>query len=195
MGSKPGDVVDYRSRVLVVDDNAANRLAFGTLLENPRREVDLAANAREALALTADREYAVLLIDLRMPGMDGAELAVHLRNRPRTLYTPIIFMSAYDAMPNQVVSGHLAGAFDFVLTPAQPEVILRKVEAFEAMHRSRHQLIERIRALEGEVAALQIQLRAAAVAGPPTDRNPSSAVLSPIENPLAPAPPGKPRND
>lgn len=178
---------EYRPRVLIVDDHPANRVAFGTILEGPKRDVDLAASAHEALHLTAERDYAVLLIDLRMPGMDGAELATHLRSRPRTYHTPIIFMSAYDTMPPQVSSGLLAGAFDFILTPVQPDVIIRKVEAFEAMQRSRHQLVQHIRSLEAELAAVKEQLMSALQSGPSTDRTPSSAVLSPLRNPAAPS--------
>jgi CheY-like chemotaxis protein len=185
VGSLTEDASAFRPRVLIVDDTAANLIAFRTVLESPRREIDLASTGQEALSLAFDRDYSVMLIDIRMPGLDGAELATLLRSRPRSAHTPIIFMSAYDNMPYQVTKGILVGAFDFVLTPTEPDILRRKVEAFEAMHRLRHELVERIRVLQAENLALREKM----AAGPSTDRNPSSAVLAPIDNPLAQRPP------
>lgn len=170
----------FRPRVLIVDDTPANLLAYRTLLEHARRDVDLASSAHDALALTLAHDYSVLLIDLRMPVTDGAELALILRSRPRTFHTPIIFMSAYDQMPEQVAKGVLIGAFDFVLTPANPEVFLRKVEAFEAAHRSRYLMAERIRFLEQENQELRHALFAERAEDPAGERPPSDPLLAPV---------------
>src|SRR5690242_10066750 len=84
-----------KPRVLIVDDHPANRMAFRNLLE-PLYTIAIASNGMEALLSTEQHDFAVILLDVRMPGMDGFEVAEKLRRAERTRHTPIVFMSAYD---------------------------------------------------------------------------------------------------
>src|SRR5579885_2865779 len=102
-----------KPHVLVVDDHPANRMAFEHVLE-PRYTVTLAATGRQALEMTLRQDFAVILLDVKMPGMDGFEVAELLRKRERTSHTPIVFISAYDQTVLQAKRGYVSGATDFV---------------------------------------------------------------------------------
>src|SRR6185295_11512133 len=109
-----------KPRVLVVDDRPANRLAFKTLLD-PQYTVVLAENGHEALKRALEQEFAVILLDVRMPGMDGFETAELLRKRESMRYTPIVFMSAYDKNDLQAKKGYIAGATDYLFSPVDED--------------------------------------------------------------------------
>src|SRR5262245_35215796 len=102
-----------KPRVLVVDDNEANRAAFESVLERDYT-VRLASTGERALQLALTEEFAVILLDVRMPGMDGFETAELLRKRESTRHTPIIFLSAYDQTILQAKRAYVAGATDFI---------------------------------------------------------------------------------
>jgi CheY-like chemotaxis protein len=122
-----------KPRVLIVDDRPANRLAFKTLLE-AQYAVSTAESGPQALELTLRDDYAVILLDVRMPGMDGFEVSQLLRQRGRTRHTPIIFLSAYDKTPEQLKKGYAAGATDFIFSPVDEEVLKLKVATYVAIH-------------------------------------------------------------
>jgi CheY-like chemotaxis protein len=151
-----------RVPVLVVDDNAANRVAFETVLLPLGLDVVLAASGKEALERLADREYAVILLDVRMPVMDGYQTAELMRQRKSAKYTPIIFTSAFDMSPAQVTRAYVAGAIDYIPSPVDAEVLTFKVAAFvqlylrdEAVVRAIHELTASYEALQADVAASQ----------------------------------------
>ena len=89
-------------KILIADDNPANLIAFEAALESFKLHVVLASDGDEALKAAAQHDFAVILLDVRMPRMDGFEAAERLRQLPRTKFTPIVFTSAYDSMPGQV---------------------------------------------------------------------------------------------
>jgi PleD family two-component response regulator len=122
-----------KPRVLIVDDNAANRMAFESVLENDFT-VTLAESGRQALDLVKRDEFAVILLDVRMPGMDGFETAELLRERWATRYTPIIFTSSYDQHLAQVKRGFVAGATDYLFSPVDSEILAFKVSTYVAMY-------------------------------------------------------------
>ncbi|HEV3026742.1 MAG TPA: response regulator [Planctomycetota bacterium] len=122
----PGSI--ERPSVLIVDDTPANLLAFSSLLDGEGYDLLTARSGPDALKLVLRREFAVILLDVRMPGMDGIETATFLR-AGRGRYTPIIFVSAHDNTPHEVERGYLAGAIDYLFSPVDPELLRRKVSA------------------------------------------------------------------
>src|SRR4051812_47710030 len=91
------DPPEPRANVLLVDDQPANLLALEAILEDPGRDLVRAASGEEALRLLLDRDFAVVLLDVRMhPGLDGFETARRLRSQERSRATPIIFLTAHD---------------------------------------------------------------------------------------------------
>ena len=151
-----------RVPVLVVDDNPANRVAFETVLTPLGLDVALAASGKEALERVAEKEYAVILLDVRMPIMDGYQTAELMRQRKSAKYTPIIFMSAFDTSPAQVTRAYVAGAIDYIPSPVDAEVLTFKVAAFvqlylrdEAVMQAINELTVSYEALQADVAASQ----------------------------------------
>ena len=122
-----------KPRVLVVDDNYANRISLEGLLESEYL-VDLAANGQQALSLALKQEYAVILLDVRMPEMDGFETAALLRTHLKTRETAIIFTSAYDQQDADVARGYHVGATDYLFSPVDPNLLQLKMRTYVSMH-------------------------------------------------------------
>jgi len=139
-----------RAKILVVDDEAHGRLALQELLEGPDREVILAASGEAALREVDAADFALVLLDVRMAGMDGFETARHIHRCPRSERTPIIFLTgAYEDMAS-VMRGYAAGAVDYVVKPFPPEVLRSKVAVFIDLYYKNaelaRQIMERCRA-------------------------------------------------
>jgi PAS domain S-box-containing protein len=113
-----------RAPILIVDDHPANLLAFEAVLQDHRHELLTAASGREALALAEKTEFAAILLDVRMPDLNGYDTAAVLRRRSRTRSTPILFMTAFDASPQEVSEAYAIGGTDFIRKPVD-EVMLR----------------------------------------------------------------------
>ena len=146
-----------KPRVLIVDDHPANRMAFGALLQDDYT-VSLAASGPEALELSARHDFAVILMDVRMPIMDGFETASRLRQR-EARYTPILFISAYDQNDHHLKRGYVAGATDFIFSPVDEDLLKFKVATYvqfflrhESLMIRVQQLTEMLRLLQAEVA-------------------------------------------
>jgi PAS domain S-box-containing protein len=116
--------------VLLVDDTPANLLALEALLSGLGLDLVRAASGAEALRLVAAREFAVVLLDVRMPGLGGFETARLIRGRERWRHTPIIFLAAQDADPAEAVEAYKLGAIDYLVKPLVPEVVRAKVAGF-----------------------------------------------------------------
>ena len=141
-----------RARILVVDDEAHGRLALQELLDGPDREVIVAASGEQALGHVAASDFALVLLDVRMAGMDGFETARLIHQCPRSGRTPIIFLTgAYEDMAS-VIRGYAAGAVDYVVKPFAPEVLRSKVAVFVDLYYKNaelaRQILERRRAEE-----------------------------------------------
>lgn len=122
-------------RILAVDDKQPNLLALSAVLAGLGHEVVTADSGQAALkALLDDGGYAVILLDVQMPDMDGYETALHIKRRARTRNIPIIFLTAMDHDPSHVFRGYTAGAVDYLVKPYDPWIIRAKVEAFVQMH-------------------------------------------------------------
>src|SRR6478672_2745945 len=123
------DVVYERARVLLVDDDERNLLAVATVLED-LGEVVLARSGEEALRHLLKGEFAVILLDVYMPGMDGYETAQIIRNRDQTKGIPIVFLSAVNKEAEHLLRGYSMGAVDYVFKPVDPIVLRSKVAVF-----------------------------------------------------------------
>ena len=118
-----------RARVLVVDDDERNLLAIRTVIED-LAEVETAASGEEALRHLLKGEFAVILLDVFMPGMDGYETAQIIRQREQTKRIPIVFLSAVNKEKEHLMRGYAMGAVDYVFKPVEPVVLRSKVAVF-----------------------------------------------------------------
>ncbi len=122
------------ARILIVDDVPDKLLSVRVLLEDPSREIVTASSGEEALRHLLTRDFAVILLDVNMPTMDGFETAELIRKRRRSEHTPIIFLTAY---PDDTFAarGYSLGAVDYILTPVVPDVLRAKVSVFVEQYR------------------------------------------------------------
>jgi two-component system sensor histidine kinase/response regulator len=121
------------AKILLVDDRSANLLALQAVLDNRGYEIVTAASGQEAVARTLENDFAVILLDVMMPGMDGFETASRIRALEKRKRTPIIFVTAYEE--EQSHRGYDAGAIDFLYKPIDPDVLRFKVSVFADLHR------------------------------------------------------------
>ena len=144
-----------RASILVVDDLPEKLLVIETILEDLGQKLVIARSGADALREVLKQEFAVILLDVNMPGMDGLETARLIRTHRRSAHTPIIFVTAYvDEM--QTAQGYSLGAVDYILSPVVPEVLRSKVRVFVELHigqrRLRAQARERIALVAAEAA-------------------------------------------
>jgi CheY-like chemotaxis protein len=129
-------------KILLVDDRPENLLALESILGSLGHELVTAPSGEEALRAVLREDFAVILLDVRMPGMDGFEVASHIRLRERSRDTPIIFLTASGDGPHQTLRGYAAGAADYLTKPFDPWVLRAKVGVFAELHRKNRQLKE-----------------------------------------------------
>ena len=126
-----------KNYVLAVDDKPENLLAIEALLTDLDLEVVCAASGQEALALMLDYEFAVVLLDVQMPEIDGFEMAELMRANDRTKHIPIIFVTAINKEERHVFRGYEAGAVDYLFKPLEPEFVRSKVNVFLELYRQK----------------------------------------------------------
>jgi signal transduction histidine kinase len=122
--------MDNRNKVLIVDDRKENIAALITLLEDMNVEIFPANSGNEALTLTLENDFALALIDVQMPDMDGYETLRLMRKVDKTRFLPVIFLSAIYSEDHYKIQGIEAGAVDFITKPFNPRVLLGKVKVF-----------------------------------------------------------------
>ncbi|MDM0006575.1 hybrid sensor histidine kinase/response regulator [Variovorax sp. J22G73] len=132
--------IDIESKLLIVDDLPENLLALEALIRAPGRVVYRAASAEAALALLLEHEFALAIVDVQMPGMNGFELAELMRGTERTRHIPIIFVSAAGRELNYAFQGYESGAVDFLHKPLDPHAVVSKVNVFVDLYRHRKAL-------------------------------------------------------
>ncbi len=130
---------DSPVKILVVDDSPSKLIALAAILEEPGQSVIGARSGREALRLLLREDFAVILLDINMPDIDGFETAALIRERKRTESTPIIFVTA-DGDETHARRGYSLGAVDYILAPVIPEVLRTKVGVFVDLYRKTRQL-------------------------------------------------------
>ncbi|RZL56427.1 MAG: hybrid sensor histidine kinase/response regulator [Variovorax sp.] len=157
-------MTDVESKLLIVDDLPENLLALDALIRGRGRTVFQATSADEALALMLDHEFALAILDVQMPVMNGFELAEFMRGTERTRHIPIIFVSAAGREMNYAFKGYESGAVDFLQKPLDAYVVTSKVNVFVDLHRHRKALkreMEALAASHREQETLVAQLQAA----------------------------------
>ena len=133
-------MTNIQAKILLVDDDARSLMAMETLLTGPGRDVITADSGQEALRQVLRHDFAVILLDVRMPRVDGFEAAELIRQREQSRHTPIIFLSAVDKLDEDVFRGLASGAVDYLFKPVVPEVLQSKVSVFVDLYRMRERV-------------------------------------------------------
>ncbi len=123
-------------KILIVDDRAENVASLRQVLDRDDLEIHAALSGNDALAQMLDHDFALVLLDVQMPGMDGFEVAELMRNHEKTRTVPIIFVTAINKERSHIFSGYEAGAMDYLFKPVDPFIIRAKVAAFLELKRS-----------------------------------------------------------
>src|SRR5437870_8755242 len=131
-----------RARILMVDDHQPNLLALEAILAPLGEELVSVTSGEDALRQLLEGEFALILMDVQMPGMDGIETAAVIKQRDRNRSTPIIFLTAIAKDPSFIFRGYSQGAVDYLLKPFDPEILRTKVSVFVDLWR-RGELIKR----------------------------------------------------
>jgi signal transduction histidine kinase len=126
--------------ILAVDDDPANLLALESTLEGPQRRIVRANSGAEALRQVLNHDFAVILLDVQMPGTNGIEAAEAIRERERSRQIPIIFLTGLVQTEEMIFKGYGAGAVDYLIKPIRPEVLRAKVAVFVDLALAQQQL-------------------------------------------------------
>jgi signal transduction histidine kinase len=145
----------FKPKVLIVDDVEANLVALEALLGDMDCELVRATDGNQALKLLLKNEFAVMLLDVQMPIMDGFEVARYAREHPSTRDTPIVFLTAMHSNEDSMLRGYGSGAVDFLLKPINAGILRGKVRVFLELYTQRRRLQEEIHAHKKTLAALQ----------------------------------------
>jgi signal transduction histidine kinase len=139
--------------VLMVDDHPANLLALEAVLEPLGLELVRAQSGAEAMDLAARREFAVILMDVQMPSLDGIQTASIIKRHEGTAHVPIIFVTAIDQEGAHMLRAYASGAVDYIVKPFDPYVLRSKVAVFVALYEQRRKVHEQQRQLHEERVA------------------------------------------
>ena len=151
------DPVDDRVSILLVDDQPANLVALEAMLQGLGQNLIKAESGREALKWLLIHDFAVILLDVKMPEMDGFETATLIRQRDKSRHTPILFLTAADNTQTQAVRGYAVGAVDYLVKPVVPEFVRSKVAVFVELAKKTELLRRQAQLLaESEQAALDL---------------------------------------
>ena len=131
-----------KARILLVDDRGENLVALEAILSSLNQVLVPVRSGEEALKALLVEEFAVILLDVVMPGMDGFETAAHIKRQPKTRDVPIIFLTAASAEPDHAFRGYAAGAVDYISKPFDPWVLRAKVSVFVELYAKNRQLRE-----------------------------------------------------
>ena len=154
---------DIQAKLLIVDDLPENLLALEALIKREDRTVYKALSADEALSLLLQHEFAIAILDVQMPGMNGFELAELMRGTDKTKNIPIVFVSAAGREMNYAFKGYESGAVDFLHKPLDIHAVKSKVNVFVDLYRQRKAVRQQVEALEKsrreqEVLLAQLQV-------------------------------------
>jgi len=127
------------ANILLVDDRPENLLSLKAILNRPDYRLAFATSGEEALALALRERFALALIDVAMPGMNGLEVAIHMKELERSRGIPIIFITAFGDDPQEIHRAYSAGGADYLVKPLDPEIVRKKVAVFVDLSRRRHE--------------------------------------------------------
>jgi signal transduction histidine kinase len=137
--------------ILLVDDKQENLFSLKELLLFNKYEVDTAASGEEALSKVLKNDYALIILDVQMPGMDGYEVAENLNGYSKTRDIPVIFLSAVNLDKNFITRGYHSGGVDYITKPFDPDLLLLKVSTFYRLYRQKQDLQVIQKVLEQEI--------------------------------------------
>ncbi|MGP4029072.1 response regulator [Actinomadura sp. 3N407] len=149
--------MDDKAKILLVDDREENLIALEAILSSLDQDLVRARSGEDALKALLTDEYAVILLDVVMPGMDGFETARDIKRRKKTRDLPIIFLTAVNSDPDYAFRGYAAGAVDFISKPFDPWVLRAKVSVFVELHNKNKQLRDQTTLLREQAALLREQ--------------------------------------
>jgi len=147
------------SKILIVDDLPENLQALEALLRHEQRAIYQAASGEQALALLLEHEFALAILDVQMPGMDGFELAEVMRSTTRTRHIPIVFVSAAGRELDYAFKGYESGAVDFMYKPLDADAVRSKVNVFVTRDQQRRETRRQMLALEQSRHEQEVLLR------------------------------------
>jgi signal transduction histidine kinase/DNA-binding response OmpR family regulator len=145
------------TEILLVDDDPKTLLAMEAMLTDLGASLVTARNGRDALLKLLSRDFAVILLDVQMPEIDGFQTAELIRERDKSRHTPIIFLTAFSQNDRALLRGYGLGAVDFLFKPIVPEILRSKVQVFVELQRKTHE-VQRQARLIGEAEALRAQM-------------------------------------
>jgi len=146
--------IEEKVNILMVDDRPENLLALEGILSSLNENLVRAESGEEALKCLFSQDFAVILLDVHMPGLDGFETAALIRKRPRSHHTPIIFLTAFSKGDFSIFKGYSLGAVDYLLKPVEPEVLLSKVAVFVELFKKTREVKQKA----AQLAAVNAQL-------------------------------------
>ena len=152
-----------QAKILLVDDEPKSLFALQELLSGLGQNLMIAQSGEEALRLALKNDFAVILLDVRMPGIDGFETARLIRSRERSRLTPIIFLTAAADEMSSMFRGYEVGAVDYLQKPVVPEILKSKVAVFVELHRKTERLSEseeKLRRLAAHLISVREEERA-----------------------------------
>lgn len=124
----------HRAPILIVDDRPGNLLSLHSILEPLGQTIVHAESGDEALRQVLSEDFAVILMDVKMPGFDGMRTVELIRRRPRSAHVPIIFLTAVTIDPAEIIKAYEQGAVDFLLKPFEPAILRSKVKVFVELY-------------------------------------------------------------
>lgn len=143
-----------KATILIVDDDAQNLMALEAILAGPDRNVMAVSSGEQALKYLLQEECCVVVLDVKMDGLDGYETAALIRGRERTRGVPIIFVTSYSKEEADVIRGYSYGAADYIFKPIVPEILLTKINVFVELYKKRADLKRKNEELERAEAEL-----------------------------------------
>jgi CheY-like chemotaxis protein len=187
--------VAHRAKILLVDDRAENLLALDAILSSLDQDLVAVRSGEAAVEAASGGEFAVILLDVLMPGMDGFETAGRIKERSRTPDVPIIFLTAAGAEPEFTFRGYAAGAVDYISKPFDPWVLRAKVSVFVDLYLKDRQLrllsgllpglLPRLAAVEEAAAGLSALPEALASGAPGTSGTSGTSAVRALADGLA----------
>ena len=156
-----------KAKILLVDDRPENLVALEAVLSSLNQKLVLARSGDAALKALLSDEFAVILLDVLMPGMDGFETAEHIKRRPKTRDVPIIFLTALNSEPDYAFRSYSAGAVDYIAKPFDPWVLRAKVAVFVDLYLKNRQLSEQAALLRSQLVDSRLAAETAPAAVEP----------------------------
>lgn len=150
-----------RVNILLVDDRPANLLALEAVLEPLGQNLVTANSGVEALKRLLENDFAVILLDVQMPGLDGFETAALIKEREKSRHIPIIFVTAISTGQSQIFKGYTAGAVDYIAKPFEPEILKSKVTVFVELFRKSREVERQAALLQQKNDQMQADLQMA----------------------------------